>query len=432
MAIGSLAGGVLTTGTAAAAAAVTVPESAVASVQQLVQSHPDAYTGISVDEKQHLLRVFAPRAGVSAAGETLTHLAAGSLRVGTGGPLRVEVLAQPYSLRQLNATMARIDVAEPWATASRNMLTSWFADPASGRVRVGLTEVTAQLRQLAHDAFGDQVELFAQDRFNAAVRRDRVDQVRSVKISASRSRTGTGASPAVAPTRLLDATPYYSGTRIFRTYVQDGQNWVIQCTTAFAVASGSNRQMVTAGHCGASGLVWTQGYLDSAGTLHYTGTMGTTGHVEWGNNRMDAEVLGGGSYWSGAVYTGPSNSSLAYGVSGTTSLAVGQSVCSDGSFTGENCGVRIGAINSCLNLNDNGTVVKVCNQAQGDATGPSYPIVQHGDSGGPVYKLAANPNYTLAAGIISGGNDAGTHMNFTQFTNFTSTVAVSIVTGSPA
>jgi len=431
VAIGSLTGA-LTTGTAAAAAAVTVPESAVASLQQLVQSRPDAYTGITVDESQHLLRVYVPRARAGTAAETLTHLAIGSPREGTGEPLRVQVLAQTHSLRELNATMARIDVAEPWATASRNKLTSWFADPASGRVRVGLTQVTPQLRQLAHDAFGDQFELFTQDRFNAAVRRDRVDQVRAVKVSPSRSRTGTAQSLAAAPTRLLDATPYYSGTRIYRTYVQNGKNWVLQCTTAFVVASGSNRQMVTAGHCGASGTVWTQGYLDSTGRLQYTGTMGTTGHVEWGNNRMDAEVLGGGSYWPGAVYTGPNNSSLAYGVSGTTSLAVGQSVCSDGSFTGENCGVRIGAINSCLNLNDNGTVVKVCNQAQGDASGPSYPIVQHGDSGGPVYKLAANPNYTLAAGIISGGNDAGTHMNFTQFTNFTSAFGVSIVVGAPA
>lgn len=112
-----------------------------------------------------------------------------------------------------------------------------------------------------------------------------------MKVSACR--TGAGAALAAAPTRLLDAPPYYGGTRIFRTCVQDGQTWVVQCSTAFAVASGSNRQMVTAGHCGASGLVWTQGYLDSAGALYYTGTMGTAGHVEWGNNRMDRNRMGG-------------------------------------------------------------------------------------------------------------------------------------------
>lgn len=65
------------------------------------------------------------------------------------------------------------------------------------------------------------------------------------------------------------------------------------------------------------------------------------------------------------------------------------------------------AINACLDLNDNGTIVHVCNQAMADATGPNYLIVQHGDSGGPVYKLAGNPNYALAAGIVSGGSSDG-------------------------
>ncbi|MDZ5444384.1 hypothetical protein U2F26_16815 [Micromonospora sp. 4G57] len=435
VAVGSLAGGSLVGAPAVAAPTeVTLPENAVASFQQMVQSDRDNYTGLTVDERQHVLRVYVPRTRVVAATGAVTRFATAST-ARPGSALRVEVTPTPYSLRDLDTTMAQIDKAEPWATATRGLRSAWFVDAAAGRVQVGLTKVTPQLRQLARATFGDRVELVARQRFDTAVRRDRLSPgpLHEVARPTSGARVVGAMAAAATPTRLLDVTPYYSGNRIYRTYTQNGQNWVTQCTTAFVVASGSTRQMATAGHCGPTGSVWNQGYLDtSTNTLYRTGTMGTVGRVEWGNNRMDAEVIGGGSYWAGAVYTGPYNSSYAYGVAGSTSLAVGQSVCSDGSFTGENCGVRVSAINACLDLNDNGTIVHVCNQAMADATGPNYLIVQHGDSGGPVYKLASNPNYTLAAGIISGGSSDGAHMNFTQFTNFTSAFGVTIVSGSPA
>ena len=153
--------------------------------------------------------------------------------------------------------------------------------------------------------------------------------------------------------------------------------------------------------------------------------------MEWGNNRLDGEVLTGGSYRSGSVWTGPNNGALKYGISGEkTTLAVGQEVCSDGSVNGENCAAKINAVNSCVNLNDDGTIVKVCNQAQAQATGTSG-IVQPGDSGGPMYDLASVNDYVLAAGLISGGNDAGSAMNFTQINYFDSKFGVVVVAGTP-
>lgn len=110
-----------------------------------------------------------------------------------------------------------------------------------------------------------------------------------------------------------------------------------------------------------------------------------------------------------------------------SAVTVGQELCSDGSFTDEACSVRISAINACLDLSDeDGNLTHVCNQALGDAIGSGI-IVQHGDSGGPVYDLSADPNVVLACGIISGGDTTtGLHMNFTQYTSFESKFGVGI------
>ncbi|MDI6102454.1 hypothetical protein QLQ12_27925 [Actinoplanes sp. NEAU-A12] len=156
--------------------------------------------------------------------------------------------------------------------------------------------------------------------------------------------------------------------------------------------------------------------------------MGTETSVQWGNNRMDAAIMNGGSYWNGAVYGGRVDGT-AWAVGGQLAVAVGNSVCSDGSFTKKNCSATISAINACLNLNDNGTIVRVCDQALADST--SGRIVQHGDSGGPVLRHTTTFEEAVGVELISGGNDNGRHMNFTQIQDFSSTFGVNVVTGRP-
>ena len=48
-----------------------------------------------------------------------------------------------------------------------------------------------------------------------------------------------------------------------------------------------------------------------------------------------------------------------------------------------------------------------------------------------MYDLAAVNDYVLAAGLISGGNDAGSAMNFTQINYFDSKFGVVVVAGTP-
>ena len=73
------------------------------------------------------------------------------------------------------------------------------------------------------------------------------------------------------------------------------------------------------------------------------------------------------------------------------------------------------ASNVCANINDNGTIVTVCNLTSGHSSDGSR-LVQHGDSGGPVYVKVTRD--VGRSGIISAGNvDAGQPGNHLLFTD---------------
>jgi hypothetical protein len=189
--------------------------------------------------------------------------------------------------------------------------------------------------------------------------------------------------------------------------------------------SASSSFMASAGHCAANGTVWYQGYLDNAAhQIVTTGTMGTVSSVRWGNNQMDAELISGGDY-DGYVYRGVSSYDPVAGVNTPT---VGEDACTDGSFSNENCGATILAVNTCVNLQEGSTTIKACNQAIAQSIN-SNPIVQAGDSGGPVF-IQNGSLLPLAQGIISGGNlnssGFGTEVNFTQIQNATATFGVQV------
>jgi hypothetical protein len=420
-----LTAALLSGGPASAVPQPTIPEPAIGQFQAFTQSHPERYSGLVVDEQTGTVRVYVPSGGGAAASTDLAHYS-GSALAATGRPLKVEIRTAKYSLRQLDQTMAAVDTLQPWAGSVRGTLSIWYVDPASNTVHVGLTKVTPQAVADAEKYFGDRVSVVQKDRMNTL---EKVVEVKREVIDPAPSRSAAAQLAGILPTRLLDSTPYYSGTRIYRW---TDSTHVTLCTTATLVATSVAHQMVTAGHCGPTNALWYQGYIDSTGTLHTSGSMGTVVRVEWGNNRMDAEVIGGGSYWQSAVYGGPNNADISWalGVNGQTSVAVGQSFCADGSTTGEACGAKIYGINTCVNVNENGTVYKVCNQAVATATNTT-PIVQPGDSGGPVWTLSSNVQRVLMAGIISNGNAAGTNLGFTQMTSFTSAFGVSVLGGDP-
>lgn len=398
-------------------------------VHQLVYGQPDRYAGIMVDHRAAVVHVYVERHQQELARTALTRAVATSA-TGASGSLRLDVVPVARSLRSLDAVMSKVTTQEPWASLTKNIRAVWYVDPPVNKVRIGLTVVTDQARAAAAAAFGDSVVLVRQDRHKTMAKVTRLTgaaPVIRVAPPAKTRATGTAVHPLDTPTRLLDASAYYGGDRIFRTYVQNGQHWVVQCTGNFVAHTSAADVMLTAGHCGPSGVTWSQGYFDQGtGTLYSTGLMGFADSVEWGNNRMDAETIGEGSYWVAAEYVSPTG---AVGVAGSGSLNVGDSICADGSFTNESCNGYIYGVDACLDLlDDEGNIVHVCNQALAEARGDR--LVQAGDSGGPVYNYNDQLRLT-AQGIISGGTDDGMELNLTQMHNALSTFGATVAVGEP-
>lgn len=415
-----------------AAQAAPVPPSVTADdlvpLNGIVDHAPQRYAGLVVDQEKKTVNVYVRSGEQSAAASDLAALPAPA---GSGPRLVVKVVPVQRSAAELATVFHQIDTRQSWTRAVGDRLSSWYIDPAANKVTVGVTAVTDAVRARARAEFGDAVQVVAMPRYQAMAAAVTVPTAKVKVASGPSSRTSL---LATAPTRLLDSTPYYGGDRIIRWRNNpDNTTTIWWCTGAFTVKAGTTFYMSTAGHCGPTGTAWQQGYYESGAQLiHTTGPMGTASSVQWGNNRMDAAILGGGSYWQGAVYGGQVAGS-AWGVGGQSSVAVGSSICSDGSVTGENCSAKISAINACVNLQDDtsGTTitVKVCNQALADST--SGVIVQHGDSGGPVLQHTSVLDQVVGVGLVSGGSSNGLHLNFTQIQNFTSTFGVSVTTGVP-
>lgn len=142
--------------------------------------------------------------------------------------------------------------------------------------------------------------------------------------------------------------------------------------------------------------------------------------MQFGNNRMDWESMNTEGFASLAneVYTGGVASSTGIARESLLSAGLNEPICTDGSFTGENCNGTVDMTEGCVDLDDNGTEVLV--RDQDFAVSSSARLVQHGDSGGPVF--AHDDGFVSpGVGVISGGNvgtdttpGPGDEVNFTD------------------
>ena len=121
---------------------------------------------------------------------------------------------------------------------------------------------------------------------------------------------------------------------LVRIIAQVGAQTVAFCTSGYHNAS--RNTILTAGHCFPSGTVVYQGYFDEpTSTVRYTTVFGNVGEVQWGDNRMDAEVVPNVSNLSYAVWAGTApNPSASLPFTGRTMAVAGANVCTDGSVTG--------------------------------------------------------------------------------------------------
>lgn len=152
-----------------------------------------------------------------------------------------------------------IPTRQPLASALGDSLTVWYPDPSAGVVVVGVTKVTAPITAAARATWGSGVRVIQRDRPELATKVTRIKgPLRRVKVDALGRVGSGGVMPALAPYpgRLLDAQPYYGGTRIGYVVSVSGGYSITQCTAAFA---DSLRQMLTAGHCFPTGSSSSRG-----------------------------------------------------------------------------------------------------------------------------------------------------------------------------
>jgi hypothetical protein len=393
---------------------MTVRTSDVGQLQQYVRQDPSEYAGLYVNSAARTITVNVASATASQGRRQLTqriaslsaHAALAPAPSSMPAALALSIRPVRYSQQQLTATMSQITRRQPWSALAKPVLATWAVDPRTDTVLVGVTRLTPQLRAAALAAFGEQVTLVQQQRLQLATS---VTQLRpgyhvvsvaspyKKAMRAGAAGGGASAVPQVAPqpSRLLDETPYFGGDRIYRLISSGGVTYIIQCTVAFMWSPAA---MSSAGHCGPTGTIWAQGYYDpSNNTLYKSGNMGTVYTTQFGNGRIDAELMNKSS-WDPYVYTALEGASP---VVGYETGAVGYTVCTDGSFTGENCTAVIQEIDVCANESDplTGATVNVCHLDIATSSNGSM-LCQPGDSGGPVYSYSGNS--LLADGIISG------------------------------
>jgi len=423
-AIAPIAGSFLGASTAHAAAVnqldgLSVAKNSVSTVHAFVRSHPAYFGGSYEDDATRTVYVLttAGNAVEQQEGELAKIAGAKPSAAADPGSERWTVVTKPakYTMASLNAVKDRITSStSSFAEQAGNHLTTWYADPVSDTVHVGVTKVTPALRAAAKAEFGDEVTLVQEARHQSMDKLTPVSSTpRIVTETAGAKKSGqTTFSPsATTATRLLDSTPYAGGDRIVSIQTINGAQYVIQCTVNydFTMDDGT-AAMGTAGHCGATGVSWYQGYYDdSTKVIEQTGTMGSAYARIWGDNKTDAELLNdeGNPYgfWT-QVYV--DNTTL-NNVGSVEPVSVGEEACSDGSFTGQNCAGDVTAVDVCENINDDGTIVKVCNL---DTAVASTRLVQSGDSGGPVYLRSGSTLHP--EGLISAGSTDGHNLDFSD------------------
>jgi len=193
-----------------------------------------------------------------------------------------------------------------------------------------------------------------------------------------------------ALSRANDSAPWYGGA-VTRAVTSSGS-----CSTGFAVARytlwwETTRGILTAEHCALGGGV---NFVDGAGELIGMAEFAPTLHDD--SDSLLIRTSTSPRIFDGGVgvneFTKP--------VTGQVGNFAGQWVCTSGAGTGVHCNIKTDSINNAFMLVPPNLIVSsiaLASQQQGSIAAGS------GDSGGPVFTLASDPNKVMAAGLLVGG-----------------------------
>ncbi|MEV8634908.1 hypothetical protein AB0395_24955 [Streptosporangium sp. NPDC051023] len=197
-------------------------------------------------------------------------------------------------------------------------------------------------------------------------------------------------------TRCDDTAGWYGGGALrhdsFAGGSCGGTGKAYTCTAGFGVRAGSNEFLLTAGHCGAPGDLFTDPGREE---------IGRATHENVGHDLLLIQTQVIGRIWDGT----PGVNDFTKPVIGWGWSFPGQSLCYSGTTTGARCGYTVDS-----------AFTKICDRdlygnfecwddlisAKKNGQGP-----RGGDSGGPVFNLENGSSATRAIGTITGYGVSG-------------------------
>lgn len=366
----------------------------VSELQSIVNSNPDAFGGLWADLATGTVTIRIPSGAVNQSHLSLALKEMG--RVGSGNDpkaasipkrwLRPQFITSGPSIASLRQTMALVQTAEPFASEVGASLDDWYIDPREGKVVIDVEVITAALSAAAETAFGNVVDLRVGSRANLL-------------------------------SRAFDGQPYYGSDEV----VTSGGSY---CTVAFEAYNGTGQHgMLSAGHCWSNGTTVYQGYYDSHGVMHTSGTMGRVTAQSWGNNVVDGEFINAsvtGTMVSDDVWIGPNPPCCAKIVTSSGSSYIGQPICFDGAITGENCYAVVQQLDTCVYV----PPYTECHLDMATASNGST-LAQRGDSGGPVEGRDGGSGL-IAYGTITAKDQSG-HYWYSDLTYVLNALGVGLI-----
>jgi hypothetical protein len=163
--------------------------------------------------------------------------------------------------------------------------------------------------------------------------------------------------------------------------------------------NGAATYIMFADHCGAGN--WRTGFVGTSDGTIYQNQLGNT--ISTRDPAHDTQLILTPQGAGAGVYTGPSfldSGQQGRSVKGSAANNVGDYVCTEGSFSGTLCNIRVAQVGMIVNIRDYGQTRDMVRANTSNASRQA--TSGNGDSGGPVVSITTGG--VIARGTISAMN----------------------------
>jgi hypothetical protein len=310
--------------------------------------------------------------------------------VSIAGAIPVRFVRARLSLSSLNALHARVNESYPGLRAAGIPINEYGPDVVKGGERIGVVDLTDAQRDVLNGEFGSE----------------NLDVYNVSKAEASSTHNFSS--------RIDDSSPWFASD-VITVYKSSIGYQYPPCTLGFGITfPGGTRGILTAGHCNGPIAELVAYNSDRAEPAHLGRQIGPVASTALDDpphgidSPLDVERLSAQA--SPYLWDGPIGSGSLGDIDGVGGNYVGEPVCGDGGFFGINCTLTVDAVGFCTVIDgSNGCGMVRAASSANFSGGP-------GDSGGPVFRYAANGDL-LAVGLIRGGpNTGGAYLLYTGMT----------------